>query len=176
MSGSSIYKFKVGKMFSIKEAGNKEEYLETAEQLHEHLEECKIATPDGIYWKDPDFTFNNDLDIEDLSIYSGSCGITYLYLQLYKITKKQIYMDLVLASADYLDTHWQKQIEVTPEFLGSLVPSKLVGCGITIGIASIGMVLEKVYRQFGRSKDKEAIESITDYIVEHAIHENGQTY
>lgn len=176
MSGSSIYKFKDGKMFSTKEAGNKEEYLGTAEQLHEYLEECKIATPDGIYWKDPDFTFNNDLDIEDLSIYSGSCGITYLYLQLYKITKKQIYMDLVLASADYLDTHWQKQIEVAPEFLGSLVPSKLVGCGITIGIAGIGMVLEKVYRQFGRSKDKEAIEAITDYIVEHAIHENGQTY
>lgn len=176
MSNSSVYQFKAGKMFSRKEAGSKEEYLETAEQIHEYLEEYKIVTPDGIYWKDPDFTFGSNWDIDDLSIYSGSCGITYLYLQLYKITGKHIYMDLVLTSADYLDAYWRKQIDMAPEFLGALVPSKLVGCGITIGIAGIGMVLEMVYRQFGRSKDKQAIEEITDYIVEHAICENGQTY
>lgn len=176
MLNNSKYDFKKGKKYDYKQPKDINEYLQKAEAVHDSLENYKIITIDGVYWKDLEFTFKPEMSVDDLSIYSGSCGITYFYLELYKVTHNIIYKELVLRSADYLDIHWEDQLKIAPGFLGTLVPSQLVGCGITIGIASIGMVLSVVYKEFKREKDLSAINSITSYIVENAVKENEMTY
>ena len=87
----SEYKFEIGKAFRQKEPESPEEYLETAEKIHGFLERHKVETPDGVYWKE-----TPDQKEIDFSYTHGSAGIAYFYLELYKVTGKEIYKELVL--------------------------------------------------------------------------------
>ena len=156
------YAFGVGKYFATKEAESPKEYLEVAEKIHIFLEQSKVETEDGIFWRDKANLLNLTGDSVDLAQYGGSSGALYFYINLYAITGKEKYKNLILKAADYLNIHWKEQIDIVRA--GTFYMFGLE-YGIYNGVGSIASVLVKVYELFGRPEDKKTIEDITDEVI-----------
>lgn len=161
MADYALYNFEIGKAFRQKQASGTDEYLETAKAAHGFFEQNKVETADGIYWKDRKSVVNPDAKEADLGNYVGSGGILYYYLELYKVTGNDEFKELVLKAADYLDAHWKNQIAAADEAF----PVEGISDSIYLGIASVGMILSVVYKEFGREKDLETVKAITEQVI-----------
>ena len=72
------YKFKIGALHDRKKVDNVDEYIEIAKKTHEYLETLRIDDKDGIYWA------LEGKENGDGAVYTGSAGVIYLYIELYK--------------------------------------------------------------------------------------------
>ncbi len=161
MSDFSLYKFAIDRNFRQKAATSSKEYLAAAESAHPYIEKHKVVTPDGIFWHDEESVFKPGVVLNDLANYMGSSGVTFYYLGLYKATGKKEYLDLVTASADYLDAKWQTQLQIAKD----IFEIEGVNDSIYMGIAGIGQVIAAVYTELKRQKDLEAVKAIAAQII-----------
>ena len=161
----SEYKFEIGKAFRQKEPESPEEYLETAEKIHGFLERHKVETPDGVYWKE-----TPDQKEIDFSFTHGSAGIAYFYLELYKVTGKEIYK-LVLKAADYIGKYIKN-----PDGSQHTFSLKILENSLFHGYAGIGQCIYQIYQAFGRPEDLETIRALTDLLLSHTLKKGDGTY
>lgn len=166
MSDYSAYKFKIGKPFRQKTPNGIEEYLETAERYHVFLERHKTETPDGIYWTDR--PAQTDVDF---SFSHGTAGIAYFYLELYKVTQKDIYRELAIKAADYIGSRIKH-----PDGLSHTYSLKILENSIYHGFAGIGMCLYHIYTELHREEDLETIKLLTDIILKNSNQQGGAVY
>ena len=144
------------KRFKSKEAASPEEYLNAAESLHPFLEKHKTMNEEGIRWIDsvpiPGFEPTGK---EDLSLYTGSAGLAYFYLELYKATGNKEYENIALKAAHYLCRNWEIQITSSAALLG---PECVTS--IFLGITSIGQVLAQFYKNYAGNEFSDAVRAI----------------
>lgn len=143
--------------FKSKPAESNLDYLAAAEALHPFLERHKLEDANGVRWRDsvpvPGFKFEG----EDLSLYTGSAGIAYFYLELYRATKKAEYETLALKAAHYLAKNWETQIATAANFLG---PESATS--IFLGITSIGQVLAQFHKHYQDAEFLDALRAIAE--------------
>ncbi len=172
MTDYTSYGFKIGKAFRQKKPSGIEEYLDTAKAAHGLFEQNKTETAEGIFWNDQKNIVNPDAAHSDLSSYTGSGGILFYYLELYRITGDEAYKELVLRAADYLGAHWRDQIAAAKDAFDI----EGISDSIYLGIASLGMILAVVYKAFGREKDLNAVRAITEQTLSDAGHNEKGLY
>lgn len=154
--------FKIGRAFNQKVPENTEEYLETSVKSHDYLESIKVQHEDGVYWAIPGNDAGNG------SLYIGSCGVLFFYLELYKVTGNQKYLDIVHSGADFLNKNWKKTIDAAKEMM--LAYNITIDTGVEYsyytGVASVGEGLIAIYNTTKREKDLDTIRAITEYILD----------
>ncbi|MCM1536237.1 MAG: hypothetical protein NC126_09990 [Clostridium sp.] len=158
------YAFKIGKSFRQKKAESPVEYLEAAKSVGEYLEQFLVEASEGIYWRDEEPSTENKTDKPDISYFSGTGGIGYLYLELYQVTGEEKYLTYAEKAVDYLDAHWKEQTEVT--LSGINLPG--IEYGIYMGIAGIGMLVAQYYRYAKRDKDLQTLRNIAYAVIDAA--------
>lgn len=155
------FDFAIGRAFNQKAPESVEEYLETAIKSHDYLESLKIEDSDGVHWAIAGNDNGNG------SLYSGTCGVLFFYLELYKVTGDQKYLEIINSGADYLNKNWKKTIDSA---IGNMLAYNItIDTGIEysyyLGISSVGEGLIAVYNTTKREKDLETIKAITEYIL-----------
>lgn len=149
------YKFQIGKAFRQESAASSEEYLQAAEEVVKHLNQYVVETEDGIYWREEGIDASSK-EIPNVTLFSGTGGVAYLYLQLYAVTGKEIYLEYATKGINYLEKHWREQVDIAgigPEY-------SFIEYGIYMGIAGIGMVIYQYYRYAKRDEDLNALREI----------------
>lgn len=165
-----------------------QDILTTAMETEKYISEYEKSSTDGIYWDyDPEFektpklekvyadivdkinTESNTVKIsaEDLSLYSGAAGIAYYYLQLYKTTQENIYLEKAKKGANHVSKNWRKLVDAKSMIL---LPSFTKG--LFFGIAGMGSVLLEFYKETNSDLYKQALNEMVDYYIETAsVHE-----
>lgn len=164
MSKYIEYNFKVGKSFRQKQAESPKEYLDAAIKVAEYLEKFAVETSDGIYWKDEEPATAGDPNIPDVTYFSGTGGIPYFFLELYKITGEEKYLSYATKGVDYLGKHWKEQLVVYKDSLD--LPK--IQYGFYMGIAGVGMVIAQYYQYTKREKDLNVLRDIAYEIIDAA--------
>jgi len=164
MASYGDYPFIVGHLHDRKKIRDNEEYLEIAKKVHEYLESIRVNDPDGIYWAVP------GNDIGNGTVYTGSAGVAYFYIELYRLTKDPIYHDIIEKAADYLDRNWKHSAQYAVELMHSYDIWEDTGIQYSYytGIAGAGEGLIAIYQYTGRQKEKNAIRDIASEIIKNA--------
>lgn len=155
------FNFEVGKKFDQKEPSSVEEYLEAAEAAHKYLDTLKVETEDGVYWADP------DSNLKDGSLYTGASGISYFYLELYKVTGDKKYAKLVRKAADYQHVHWKSTEEIILSMLKAYGINMETGMelGYLNGDIGVAEFLLHVYNEFHNQQDLDTVREIANYVL-----------
>ncbi len=158
------YKFKIGALHDRKKVDDIAEYVEIAKNTHDYLETLRINDKDGIYWA------LEGKDNGDGAIYTGSAGVLYFYIELYKLTKDDKYLDIINKAADYIGVNWKKAGEAGIAMLHEYGIFEDLGTVYNYysGAASTGEGLIAVYNLTHRQKDLDAIRVMTDFILDNA--------
>lgn len=166
------YKFEIGALHDRKKVENIEEYIEIAKKTHAYLETLRVDEEDGIYWA------LEGKENGDGAIYTGSAGVVYFYIELYKLTKDAAYLELIHRAADYIGVHWKKAGEAGIAMLHEYGIFEDLGTVYNFysGAASTGEGLIAVYQLTHRQKDLDAIRVMTDFILEHARKDDAGYY
>ena len=82
-----------------------EDYLKTAGETAEWINEQEVTGAEGIIWKtfpdgQPGLTGSSILS--DTSFYAGSAGIGFFFLRLYQVTQDKKWLEKAELAADYL--------------------------------------------------------------------------
>lgn len=157
----TAFNFEVGKKFNQQVPSSVEEYLEVAEAAHKYLETLKVQTEDGIYWAQP------GSDLRDGSLYTGAAGVSYFYLELYKITGKEEYADLVRQAAHFQHAHWKDTEAVILGMLKAYGINMETGMeyGYLNGDIGVAEFLLHVYDEFHNPEDLDTVKNIADYVL-----------
>ena len=98
-----------------------EDYLEAAIQTAEYIRKHKISTPEGSYFqisgtegKVPDSVETSFLS--ERSLYAGSAGIGYFFLQLYEVTGEKEWLEKAIEAGEYLLHTYRKESSMNPGF------------------------------------------------------------
>lgn len=164
------YKFKIGALHDRKKVDNIEEYVKIAQKTHEYLESLRIDDKDGIFWA------HEGKENGDGAVYTGSAGVVYFYIELYKLTKDAKYLDIINKAADYIDINWKKAGEAGIAMLHEYGIFEDLGTiyNFYSGAASTGEGLIAIYNLTHRQKDLDAIKVMTEFILDNAKEdENG---
>lgn len=172
MNGTRNYLFKIGGLHDRRKVENVEEYIKISLKTHEYLESLKIEDADGIYWAHP------GKENGDGAIYTGSAGVVYFYMELYRLTKDEKYLEIVNRAADYIDINWKKSGEAGIAMLQEYGIFDDLGMIYSYysGAASAGEGLLSIYGLTGRQKDKDAVRTITDFIIYNAKEDKDGLY
>lgn len=166
------YKFKVGALHDRMKVDNIEEYLEIAKKTHDYLETLRIDDKDGIYWA------VEGKENGDGAVYTGSAGVVYFYIELYKLTKDAKYLEIINKAADYIGVNWKKAGEAGIAMLHEYGIFEDLGTiyNFYSGAASTGEGLIAIYNLTHRQKDLEAIRVMTDFILDNAKKDDDGYY
>lgn len=164
MEQAKKHLFKIGARYRNRTPQSSEEYLSAVYQAERTLCENQVETDDGIYW---------NIQIEgktDLSLYTGSAGILFFYLQLYRFDSKEKYRKIVEAAARYVAKHW-RELPTTPTDLFTTLP-----LGFYVGYAGVGHVLCEVYDAFHNEDIKNAVADIVALYKDKAVSASNGIY
>lgn len=166
------YRFVIGGLHNRKKVLDDEEYIKIAYKTHEYLETLKIEDQDGIYWANP------GKENGDGAIYTGSSGVVYFYIELYKLTKDEKYLEIIHKAADYIGKNWRKAGEAGIAMLLEYGITEDLGTVYNYysGAASTGEGLIAVYQLTNRQQDKDAVREMTNFIVENAKEDENGLY
>lgn len=155
------YGFKIGRAFNQKIPDSIEEYLETALKTHDYLESIKVQHEDGVFWAIPGNDTGNS------TLLGGSGGVLFFYLELYKLTGDQKYLEIVHSGADFIDKNWKRAIDAAKAAM--LAANITIDTGVEynyyMGVAGVGEGLITIYNALKREQDFDAIKEITEYIL-----------
>lgn len=172
MNTENKYKYILGGLHSRAKVTKDEEYIEIALKTHEYLQSLRIDDKDGIYWANP------GKENGDGAIYTGSAGVLYFYIELYKLTKDEKYLEIINKAADYIDINWKKAGEAGVAMLLEYGITEDLGTVYNYysGAASTGEGLISVYQLTKRQKDKDAVREMTDFILDNAKKDENGLY
>ncbi|MEX2785497.1 lanthionine synthetase LanC family protein [Streptococcus sp. H49] len=149
--------------FPLKQAEKAEDYLNLAIQAAEYIDQFKVETEDGIWWRNT----NNEaqLSISDFSnpnFFSGSAGILYFYDKLYQITHDTTYLSIIRKASHYLTQHWQ--------ILAKLDIFDMAGAGMGLygGIGGVGLIQLEIAENYDNEEALKSAQEIADYYLERA--------
>jgi lantibiotic modifying enzyme len=158
--------FKVGKSYLFHKAQSEKEYLDAVLGAEKMLQKQCAKTQDGIYW--------NDVlqDEPDRAFYSGSAGILYFYIKLYKALKRENDKKIIDQAVDYLIHTW-KEFKVAD--MSSPLPE--ADNGFYTGLIALTIPLIEAYdietEDQRKEKIKETVRLITEEVLKRAQTENG---
>lgn len=160
------YCFKIGTQHARKKVESNDEYFDIALKAHEYLESFKVEE-DGVYWALPDKHNGN-----------GSTGVVLFYIQLYKLTKDEKYLEIIKKAADFLDKNWNKSCDAAIQMLRDYEIYDDLGVEYNYysGAAAAGEHLIAIYQITNREKEKEAIRDISDYLVKNHKEDKDGVY
>lgn len=166
------YPFSIGLLHARKNVEKNEEYVEIAEGVHKYLESVRVDDKDGIYW-----TVSGDTD-GNVTIYTGSAGVTYFYAELYKLTGNKEYLEIINKASDYVDSNWEKCKKAAVDMMLSygIIDDTGIEYSYYTGAAGVGEGLIAIYKLTGRQKELYAIREITDDIIDHAKQDSDGPY
>jgi lantibiotic modifying enzyme len=172
MNTENKYKYILGGLHSRTKVTKDEEYIEIVLKTHEYLQSLRIDDKDGIYWAKP------GKENGDGAIYTGSAGVLYFYIELYKLTKDEKYLEIINKAADYIDINWKKAGEAGVAMLLEYGITEDLGTVYNYysGAASTGEGLISVYQLTKRQKDKDAVREMTDFILDNAKKDENGLY
>jgi lantibiotic modifying enzyme len=110
-------------------SAGKRDYFEAAQQTASWLQSCALQTQAGKTWPaDP-----RDSTTVSTNLYSGPSGIVLFFLEMYRATKNEVYLNEARAGADYL-------IATLPDTISQ------EQSGLYTGVAGIGFVLNETFK------------------------------
>lgn len=165
MINSAEYPFAPGQPFPSKTPHSSQDYLDAALRAERYIDKHRKQTDDGIYW-----TGTQNVG-SDLSLYSGSAGIAYLYLELGKILQNQSFKETAHQAGRYLAKHWH---DLTSGNV--LIEGLQPGLGYHMGVAGVGTVLVLLEREFHDPLFSQALTEIGDYLKDEARHDEHGAY
>ena len=149
--------FKMGARYRNLTPQSSDEYLQAVYQSEKTLRENQVETDDGIYW-------NAQIEGKtDLSLYTGSAGILFFYLQLYRFDPKEEYRKIIEEAAKYVAKHWRELPTTTNDFFSTL------SLGFYVGYAGVGHVLCEVYDAFHNEAIKNAVADVVALYKDKAV-------
>ena len=162
------YTFRPGKAFPVIKAKDPKEYLDAALAAERFIATHQVEDGDGIYWKD------QCSDKEHISLYSGSTGVVYFYLELYRATGDQRFLNILQRGVRFLQRNWKAATIVDDEH--HLFPSSRYDkvnhqafpgeeYSQNIGPAGVGSVLYLVYRHFPSPDLRATLDDIADWLI-----------
>src|SRR4051812_4270136 len=85
--------------------------LKSAIEIGEEIIDKAIIDSNGIHWKTvKSITIIGDLETDaDETIFTGVSGIILFYIELYKATGAEVYLEYINSSANWLISHCQKK-------------------------------------------------------------------
>jgi lantibiotic modifying enzyme len=151
----------IGKPFAFAQQAEATDILKTVEKAHNYIEQFRVSDPNGFYWIDAP-NANIDLGFEN-----GAAGISYFYLELYKTTKNNDYLQISQEGFRYIRHHWQKQLSIqNPD-------AKFYEFNVNSGVGSIASALLTYYEE---TKDPESLITLREialYLTDSAEQNNG---
>lgn len=145
-----------GEFNVTKQAPLPEEYLATAEEAANYVEQYRIKTADTSYW---DF-LKEESNNKNLSLYDGSAGIVYFYSMLYKVTNDKKYYDIALSGGNYLAVNWKEQLDYS-----QANDADNFNLNYYTGVIGIAAVLLHLIKIGISSKYESALQAIADYTI-----------
>lgn len=164
METTKNHVFKIGARYRNRTPQSPEEYLQAVYQAEKTLRNNQVETGDGIYW-------NAQIEGKtDLSLYTGSAGILFFYLQLYRFDSKEEYRKIIEGAAKYVAKFW-RDLPTTPTDLFSTLH-----LGFYVGYAGVGHVLCEVYDTFHNEDIKNTVSDIVALYNDRAVSTSGGIY
>jgi lantibiotic modifying enzyme len=152
------HSFRPGKKFLLREGATAEDYLAAVIKTHNYLEKFRVSTPDGDYWVEPG---ENRID---LGFENGSAGITFFYLELYKVTGDSTYLEIVRSGLRYLAVHWREHL-INSTDNENVKVVKHYELNTSSGVGSIAELFLKTYNTFRDDVSKNALREIAREVV-----------
>ncbi|MCH5257934.1 MAG: hypothetical protein J1D87_11625 [Lachnospiraceae bacterium] len=157
MEQTKNHLFKIGARYRNRTPKSPEEYLQAVYKAERTLRESQLENSDGIYW-------NAQIEGKsDLSLYTGSAGILFFYLQLYRFDSKKEYRKIIEDAAKYVAKHW-RELPTTPTDLFTTL-----NLGFYVGYAGVGHVLCEVYDAFHNEDIKNTVVDIVELYRDKAV-------
>lgn len=126
--------FAPGRPFPSRHSNGVKDYLDTALRGERFVAAHQHEDTDGVFWTGPDNDENN------LSLYNGDAGVTFLYLELARVTGENRFADIARRASHRLALHWRTIIDhITYPFIDHLE------FGLHEGVAGVGSVLIIAY-------------------------------
>lgn len=94
-------------METINKEYTAKQYIETAEAAMRFINTRKQTAPQGIFWKLDDAAAEKPSYYDEICMYAGASGILCFLLALYKVTKKESYLEEAKEAAAYLKHRWE---------------------------------------------------------------------
>jgi lantibiotic modifying enzyme len=161
--------FKVGKEYRFHQAASKQEYLDAVLGAEKMLRKKCVETGDGIYWQDV------LQDEPDRAFYSGSAGVLYFYIKLYKALNRESDKKIIDGAVDYLVNTW-KEFKVAD--MSSPLPE--ADNGFYTGLVALTIPLIEAYDIEADTARKEtikaAVSAITEEVLRRASTEDGKLF
>lgn len=156
------YGFRIGRAFNQKVPRSVDEYLETALKTHDYLESIKVQHESGVYWAIPGNDAGNS------TLFGGSGGVLFFYLELYKVTGDQKYLEIVHSGTDFIDKNWKKTINEAKAVMlaNGITADTGVEYNYYMGVAGVGEGLITIYNALKREQELDTIREITEYILD----------
>lgn len=164
-----------------------EDYLKTARETAEWINEQEVTEAEGIIWKtfpdgQPGLTGSSILS--DTSFYAGSAGIGFFFLRLYQVTQDKKWLEKAELAADYLlskekDISFYRNIQGQIEAeKGKEHASKLYGWafGYKIGPISEGQFAHALFLETNEQKYYDFAIRQADTFVEAGIEEDEKIH
>ncbi|MGK9184770.1 hypothetical protein KXS12_21255 [Priestia filamentosa] len=142
-----------------------EDYLKGAEATAQWLRNTVIKTPDGFYWPEqPLDKSNNSTFLGEFSLYSGTTGIIYFFIQIAKATYNDTYLEEAIEGGRYIINNWSNGSEL------QLYRDKSNSqwCMIN-GVSGVAFVLTELAIASGRSEFRDFSIRLIDQLVNSAI-------
>lgn len=164
-----------------------EDYLKTAIEAANWIEQYEIKEESGITWKtfpDKQQGLSGDTFLSNRSFYTGSSGIGFFFLRLYQVTKDPKWLAKAIGACDYLinqerDIEYyriiQRQIEAEA---GKKHASRLYGWAFSYKVGPIceGQFAHALYLETRDRKYYDFAIRQADVFVSAAIEENGKIH
>lgn len=134
-------------------------YLETAKKAFTYIESKKVQTEYGIYWSLDEST-DNGAYFDETSIYAGSAGILYFYLQLSKVTNDNRYLKDAKEALRYIQHRWETDRDLQ---------LAISNWAYTSGYSGIGYVLTELYLHTKDTSYSDFVTAIGQEIINQAV-------